>query len=63
MKFSKISVGKKENQIILGEKKYEEDRINIDVLMELIHELTKVNEEQVGNDWYLKLEDIIIYMK
>lgn len=63
VEFSKISLGKKENQLILDEKKYEEDRINIDVLMKLIHELAKVNDAQGGSDWYLKLEGKIVYLK
>ena len=62
-KFSKVEIGKNINQICIGNEQYSDDRVNINLLYEMIKELAKITNQAIVDDWYEQYEDIIVYLK
>ena len=62
-KFSKVEIGKNINQICIGNEQYSDDRVNINLLYEMIKELAKITNQTIVDDWYEQYEDIIVYLK
>lgn len=63
IEFNKIYTGKKDNELLLGNDSYKDVRINYGVLLDLMKELSKIDDNSIKNNWYDDIEDIIICMR